>query len=204
MKNSTFVLLCCSVFLYACDDAKEAAKQAAGKATSGLDNALESAKEGASGAMNAASNAARDKASDAVAAGKDIKETAVESAGAAVDSAKESVGSAVEAAKDMSSGAVEKSSAVIASIGADDAGQGESVYKKSCFACHGSGVAGSPKLGDKAAWSARIAQGSAVMTQHAIEGFKGEKGYMPPKGGAMTLSDDEVAAAVKYMVSQAK
>ena len=112
------------------------------------------------------------------------KETAVESAGAAVDSVKE------------------KSDDVIASVTGDDSSKGESVYKKHCVACHGTGIAGSPKLGDKAAWSARITQGEAVMTQHAIKGFKGETGYMPPKGGFMSLSDDEISVTVQYMVSQ--
>ena len=114
------------------------------------------------------------------------KETAVESAGAAVDSVKE------------------KSDEVIASATGDDSSKGESVYKKHCVACHGTGIAGSPKLGDKAAWSARITQGEAVITQHAIKGFKGETGYMPPKGGFMSLSDDEISVTVQYMVSQAQ
>ena len=78
------------------------------------------------------------------------------------------------------------------------------VYKKNCNACHGTGVAGSPKLGDKAAWSARIAQGNAVLTEHAIKGFQGTTGYMPPKGGFMALSDGQVSAAVQYMVLKAQ
>lgn len=202
MKSATLALLCCSALLTACDDAKDAAKQATGEATNGFDSALESVKESASGAMDAASDKVSDKAGDAMVAGKNLKDTATESAGAAVDSVKESIGGAVDAAKDMSSAAVEKSSAAIASISADDVKQGQDIYRKTCVACHGSGAAGSPKLGDKAAWEARIAQGNAVMTQHAIEGFKGDTGYMPPKGGAMTLSDEDVSKAVKYMASQ--
>ncbi len=77
---------------------------------------------------------------------------------------------------------------------------GEEVYNAACTACHGAGVAGAPKTGDKAAWSARIAQGAATLYKHSIEGFKG----MPAKGGQSALSDDEVKAAVDYLVAKAK
>ena len=71
------------------------------------------------------------------------------------------------------------------------------------MACHGTGVAGAPKIGDKADWGPRVAQGKQVLYDHAIKGFTGQKGAMPPKGGATQLSDDEVKAAVDYMVSKA-
>ena len=103
--------------------------------------------------------------------------------------------------KEISSTAVDKTSAMIASVG-DDGNKGETIYKKHCVACHGTGVVGSPKLGDKTAWSARITQGNEVLSQHAIKGYKGETGYMPPKGGFMALSDEEISQTVMYMVSQ--
>ncbi len=81
---------------------------------------------------------------------------------------------------------------------------GESVYKKTCALCHAAGVAGAPKPGDKAEWAARIAQGDETLYKHAIEGFTGEKGMMPPRGGGSSLSDDEVKAAVDYMVAKSK
>lgn len=81
---------------------------------------------------------------------------------------------------------------------------GKKVYDSVCFACHAAGVTGAPKLGDKADWGPRIAQGTAVLYKHAIEGFTGAKGMMPARGGSMTLSDDEVKAAVDHMVAQAK
>ncbi|WP_232020220.1 c-type cytochrome [Sulfuriflexus mobilis] len=81
---------------------------------------------------------------------------------------------------------------------------GKDVYNSACFACHGTGAAGAPKLGDKAAWSARIAQGLDVLSGHAINGFQGKKGFMPAKGGNPALSDDAVSAAVKYMVDESK
>lgn len=78
---------------------------------------------------------------------------------------------------------------------------GKSVYNKTCALCHAAGVAGAPKPGDKDDWGPRIAQGKDTLYKHAIEGFTGSKGMMPPKGGAASLSDDEVKSAVDYMVS---
>ena len=80
---------------------------------------------------------------------------------------------------------------------------GPQVYNEACLMCHGSGIGGAPILSDAASWEARIAQGNEVLYQHAIEGFTGETGFMPPKGARMDLSDDEVRAAVDYMVDEA-
>ena len=77
---------------------------------------------------------------------------------------------------------------------------GKSVYNKTCALCHAANVAGAPKPGDKADWEPRIAQGKDVLYKHALEGFNGAKGAMPARGGSTTLSDDEVKAAVDYMV----
>ena len=79
---------------------------------------------------------------------------------------------------------------------------GPQVYNSACLACHGAGIAGAPILGDVEAWAARIGQGAEVLYDHAINGFSGEAGYMPAKGGNMSLSDDEVAAAVDYMIAE--
>jgi cytochrome c5 len=79
---------------------------------------------------------------------------------------------------------------------------GKSVYESACVACHGAGIAGAPRIGDKAAWAPRIAQGEATLEKHAIEGFQGSKGVMPAKGGRLDLSDDAVRAAVEYLASQ--
>lgn len=83
---------------------------------------------------------------------------------------------------------------------ANDAGK--KVYDNTCAMCHAAGVAGAPKPGDKADWGPRIAQGNDVLYKHAIEGFTGQKGMMPARGGSATLSDDDVKAAVDYMVAQ--
>jgi len=80
------------------------------------------------------------------------------------------------------------------------ASPGKKTYDTACGACHGSGAAGAPKLGDKAVWEPRLAAGVSGLTANAIKG----KGAMPPKGGNMSLSDADIKAAVEYMVAAAK
>lgn len=80
---------------------------------------------------------------------------------------------------------------------------GTQVYNAVCMACHAAGVAGAPKVGDTAAWSARIAQGYETLVSHAVNGYKGNNGQMPAKGGNPDLDDVEVARAVAYMADQA-
>lgn len=77
---------------------------------------------------------------------------------------------------------------------------GEKTYNSACMACHGSGVAGSPKVGDKAAWAPRIKAGKDKLYTSALKG----KGAMPAKGGQATLADADVKAAVDYMISKSK
>ncbi len=77
---------------------------------------------------------------------------------------------------------------------------GKAVYDKVCFACHAQSVAGSPKLGDSAAWAPRVKQGMDTLVQSVLKG----KGAMPPKAGNPALSDAEIRAAVEFMVSQSK
>ncbi len=81
---------------------------------------------------------------------------------------------------------------------------GPQVYNGACIACHANGVAGAPITGDVEAWTARLAQGNEILYRHAIEGFNGEAGYMPAKGGNMSLSDEEVIAAVDYMIEESQ
>lgn len=81
---------------------------------------------------------------------------------------------------------------------------GKSIYGKTCALCHAAGVAGAPKPGDAADWGPRIAQGNDVLYKHALEGFTGAKGMMPARGGGATLTDDEVKAAVDFMVNQSR
>jgi len=80
---------------------------------------------------------------------------------------------------------------------------GQQVYNAACFACHAPpGVNGAPPLGDAAAWADRVAQGMDTLTEHALNGFQGSVGVMPPKGGRVDLSDPEIIAAIEYMLDQ--
>ena len=78
----------------------------------------------------------------------------------------------------------------------------EKIYNGGCVACHGAGVAGAPRVGDKDAWAERIDKGVTTLYANAINGLQGSSGVMPAKGGNPALSDDEVKAAVDYMVAQ--
>ena len=103
--------------------------------------------------------------------------------------------------------AIEPDPALAAVTGAEEAPAlmtGPQVYNAACLACHGGGIGGAPKTGDKAAWAPRIAQGADTLNQHAIDGFTGAVGFMPPKGGRTDLSDGEIIAAVEYLVEQAQ
>ena len=91
-----------------------------------------------------------------------------------------------------------------ATAGAPAATDGEGVYKSACVACHGAGIAGAPKAGEKAVWAPRIAQGKPTLYDHALRGYQGKAGVMPPKGGNIALADADVKSAVDYMVSLAK
>jgi cytochrome c5 len=90
--------------------------------------------------------------------------------------------------------------------GTADAGpvDGKSVYDATCAVCHASGVAGAPILGEVDDWEDRVGEGIEIMVEHAIQGYTGNSGVMPPKGGNASLSDDAVTAAVQFMVDQVK
>lgn len=118
------------------------------------------------------------------------KEPAAPAAGSADTSAKPAA--ATPAATPAPAGAVAENTV------------GKSVYGKVCVLCHAGGVGGAPKPGDKGDWGPRIAQGNDVLYKHALEGFTGTKGAMPPRGGNAALSDDDVKAAVNYMADQAR
>ena len=99
-------------------------------------------------------------------------------------------------------------SETVASAGPEDGAEvsvGKQVYSGLCFSCHGTGLPGIPQLGDAAAWTPRIAQGAEMLYERSITGFTGSSGIMmPPKGGNPALSDEEVKAAVDYMVENSQ
>jgi cytochrome c5 len=100
-------------------------------------------------------------------------------------------------------GGSDADNAPAAAAGKVSADAGKKLFESTCVACHGTGVAGAPKFGDKTAWAPRIKQGTATLYAHALKGFQGKSGVMPPRGGS-SASDDEVKAAVNYMASAAK
>lgn len=77
---------------------------------------------------------------------------------------------------------------------------GAEVYEGACKACHGIGLAGAPKAGDAAAWAPRIAKGKPTLYEHAIKGFTGPAGIMPPKGGRTDINDDLIKQAVDHLL----
>ena len=114
---------------------------------------------------------------------------------------KETAPKAAEAASVADVPAVEAKAAepmVVAAVTPAAKGKGgEEVYKAVCSMCHAAGLLNAPKLGDKAQWEARIKQGYETLVTHANKGIRS----MPAKGGNPSLSDDEVAGAVKYMAN---
>ncbi|HEX8756597.1 MAG TPA: c-type cytochrome [Steroidobacteraceae bacterium] len=78
---------------------------------------------------------------------------------------------------------------------------GKELFEQTCSACHGAGVAGAPKAGDKTAWAPHLAHGLPMLYQHALHGFTGTTGTMPAKGGRTDVPDAMVEQAVNYMVS---
>lgn len=80
------------------------------------------------------------------------------------------------------------------------AADGKAVYDKTCVVCHATGVANAPKIGDKAAWGPRVAQGKAAL----LNSVKNGKGAMPPKAGNAALTDDDLSAAIDFLMSAAK
>lgn len=80
------------------------------------------------------------------------------------------------------------------------AADGKSVYDTTCVACHATGVANAPKLGDKAAWAPRVATGKDALVKSVVTG----KGAMPPKAGNAGLAEADIKAAVDYMLSSVK
>lgn len=104
---------------------------------------------------------------------------------------------AMEAAK---TAAVKAAASQVAYGGTTD---GKEIFGQLCTTCHSTGAAGAPRITDKAAWTPRVKQGIATLVKHAIDGYTGPDGnHMPAKGGNPALTDAQVEATVKWMVSQ--
>lgn len=111
----------------------------------------------------------------------------------------EPAGAAAPAAPAADAPAPAAAPAAAAPVAAATAGNGEALFKQSCQVCHGAGIAGAPKFGDKAAWAPRLAAGMDALFTNATQG----KGGMPPRGGTQA-SDADLRAAVEYMAAAAK
>ncbi|HEY8608633.1 MAG TPA: c-type cytochrome [Noviherbaspirillum sp.] len=137
--------------------------------------------------------------------GGKLKEPAVKAPATAqgAPAATEAGAQTASASAPVASSPTQQQQAVAAATQPEAKVDGKKVFDASCAACHGTGVAGAPKIGDKANWEPRIKQGNATLYEHAIKGFQGKAGMMPPKGGS-AASDEEVKAAVDYMVAGSK
>ncbi len=108
--------------------------------------------------------------------------------------------SAVSVGAATGSAAVAAAPAPAAAVADAPARSGKDVYDGACFVCHTPGAAGAPKFGDATAWAPRIEKGKDALYHSALNGLMGSAGMMPPKGGRPDLSDQDVMAAVDYMV----
>ena len=109
------------------------------------------------------------------------------------------MGAAAVAGQDNRALAIKAAPSAAAAPAAATPKNGEEALQAVCSSCHAQGIAGAPKFGDHAAWAPRLAAGKATLYQHALQGFQGETGVMPAKGGRPDLSDDLIRQAVDYM-----
>ena len=135
------------------------------------------------------------------AAGAKFAEPAAPAATGAAPAAAEAAPAAPATPVTAAAPAAEAAPAAAAPVAAAAAaGAGEALYKQACQVCHAAGVAGAPKFGDKAAWSARLPAGIDALYNSVAKG----KGAMPPRGGAAQASDADLRAAVEFMAAAAK
>ncbi|KAA1172360.1 cytochrome c5 family protein [Marinobacter salinexigens] len=122
-------------------------------------------------------------------------------AGTAMASVEEEIGARIAPVGEMCLEG-EECGAAAAPTQAANAGprSGDEVYNSVCMACHGTGVAGAPVKGDASAWAPRIDKGMETLINHALNGFNA----MPAKGGCASCPDEEIQAAVEFMVSESK
>jgi cytochrome c5 len=104
----------------------------------------------------------------------------------------------------VAGGETQREPVKIAVAASPPARDGQQIYHAACVVCHGAGIAGAPKLGDKGQWATRIAKGVDTLYASAVNGMQGSGGAMPPKGGNPALSNAEVKAAVDYIVAHSK
>jgi cytochrome c5 len=133
-------------------------------------------------------------------AGANFKEPEVKAAVAPAAAATTSAPASAPAPQVATAAPSAPAPAIVAAPAAD---AGKKLFETTCTACHTPGIAGAPKFGDKTAWEPRIKQGVATLYDHALKGYQGKSGMMPPKGGS-SAPDADVKAAVDYIVAAAK
>jgi len=95
--------------------------------------------------------------------------------------------------------AVAEETSEVVAVAFNGSVDGKMIYDNVCFACHGTGAGGAPKL-EAAAWASRLPKGIDTMVENAISGFQGTLGFMPAKGGRADLSDEQIIATVGFMI----
>jgi len=198
LRPTILITLLLSAFaLTGCDKAKEAADSTAESAKEAVANTAEKAVDATKNAASATVDKAKEVAAETV-------DKATEAASGAADAAKDKVAEITDSMTTTDAPTATEE-AVAAAVPAADNGKGKEVYDGVCFACHAQGLAGAPKLGDKENWAPRLAQGNDVLYDHSINGYTGASGsMMPAKGGRVDIADDDIKAAVDYMVAESQ
>lgn len=181
----------------------EAPKAEAAKPANAVDTAAQAVADASQKAAENTAKAIGDAATattDAAKAAGDAAKAVGDTAAKAVDATAQAAGDAAKAAGDAAKAAAGAATQVAGAV------DGEKVYQGLCITCHDQGIAGAPKMGDKADWGPRIAKGADALHKSAIEGRMNitPGKMMPPKGGNPALSDAEVKAAVDFMISKNK
>lgn len=159
------------------------------------DATVKEAKEAVIEAVDQAAEATKEAVEKVAEAAGDVMVVANETAEVVTETATEVAEKVEQAAAEV----VEKIEAAVPAEATPVADvSGLQTFNKACFACHGTGIPGIPKVGDKAAWAPRIEQGKPVLVEHVIKGFNA----MPPRGGNADLSDAEIESAVGYLIAQ--
>ena len=110
------------------------------------------------------------------------------------------VGGITQSMPASESGTTTETADEMTQVAAVNENRGQEVYETACYICHNVGLTGAPKPGDAANWNPRIQKGVEILYNNAILGYQGQFGIMPPKGGNLLLTDDDVRAAVDYLI----
>jgi cytochrome c5 len=188
-----FAVLGCVLLLFGCSQEEgTSGEQTPAKSVEQTEKTSKSVEQ-AEKAVEQVKQKATEVAEQAEEKAKQVQQQAVQK----VDEVKEQAAEQVDKVEQQVSAMANK---VTGATSGTTASNGEGIYAKSCASCHKMGIIGAPKTGDQAAWKPLISSGISELTQAVING----KGAMPARGGNSSLSDDEIRAAVEYMVEQSR